>query len=152
MNILIIIIFIIIVYVIYITNIKTNDLNKSTEILNTDSKLIENITNTENITNMVDGNLIKNITNTIDGKLIVNNIQNQQKKNLNSLEKLDYNNNTFNLIGIALNKYYNQKYYLYESKNDQYGDLLMRDNLEYLNEQIYSYILAQTLFLVLAHF
>lgn len=121
MNILIIIIFIIIVYVIYITNIETNDLNKSTEILHS-----------ENITNTTNNNLIENITNT----------QTLQKKDLSSLKKLDYNNNTFNLIGIALNKYYNQKYYLYESKNDQYGDLLMRDNLEYLNEQIYSYILV----------
>jgi hypothetical protein len=54
--------------------------------------------------------------------------------------QLNYNNNTFKLIGTALNKYYNQKYHLYESKNDQYGDLLMGDNLDYLNEQnIYSY-------------
>lgn len=54
--------------------------------------------------------------------------------------KLNYNNYIYNIIGKALNKLYNQEYYLYESKVDQDGDLLMRDNLEYSNEQIYNYI------------
>ena len=55
-------------------------------------------------------------------------------------KEMYYNNNTFNLIGTAVNKFYDQKYYLYESKIDQSGDLLMRDNLDYLNEQIYNYL------------
>jgi hypothetical protein len=113
--ILLIIIFIIIVYIIYITNVKP------TKIKNT----IEHNTNIE--TSKL------NLDNSLPNKDIIlsNNI----------LKKLNYNNNTFKLIGTALNKYYNQKYYLYESKNDQYGDLLMRNNLDYLNEQqLYSYI------------
>lgn len=40
-------------------------------------------------------------------------------------DKLNYNNNIYNFIGKALNKLYNQEYYLYEFK---------------LNGQLYNYI------------
>ena len=55
-------------------------------------------------------------------------------------KELIYNNYTYNLVGTGINNFYNQKYYLYETKNDQYGDLFMKDNLEYLDGEIYSYI------------
>ena len=55
-------------------------------------------------------------------------------------KELIYYNTMFNLIGSAINKFYNQNYYLYESKNDQNGILLITENLDYLNEQLYSYL------------
>ena len=54
--------------------------------------------------------------------------------------KINYNNNLYNLIGKAVNKLYNQEFYLYQSKVDQVGDLFMRNNLDYLNNQIFDYI------------
>jgi len=128
--ILFIIIFILVVYFIY----KHNTIETIETITNIDTKIIDNIN--------IDTKIIDNIN--IDNKIIDNNNLsniNIDNNNLSTIPKeLDYNNFTFNFIGTAINKFYNQKYYLYESKNDQYGELLIKDNLDNLNEQIYSYI------------
>jgi hypothetical protein len=148
MNIILLtIIFIIIVYTIYITNTNTEISN----ITDTNTE-IETNTDIDNFTDINNLNL-NNINNTNDFELPeeINYNNNEalsympdettcSKKLINILKELIYNGYNYKLIGTAINKYYNQKYYLYESKIDQYGDLLMRDNLDYLNEQIYSYI------------
>ena len=76
---------------------------------------------------------------------IINN--NSDKPNINKNpekitipREITYNNFIFNYIGQGINDLYHQKYYLYERKNDQYGNLLVRDNLEYLDNQIYTYL------------
>ena len=71
-------------------------------------------------------------------------IQNEKKCNndlTNISKQIIYNDNKFDLIGTAINIYYNQNYYIYESKIDQYGNVLMRNNLEYLDDtQMYKYL------------
>lgn len=112
---------------------------------------IENITNTQKIDSLdvdVGTNLsttIFNLPNEIvyDKNTSLTYMPNESTCNidLSSYPKeLIYHNSTFNLIGTAINKFYNQKYYLYESKIDQNGDLLITENLDYLNEQIYKYL------------
>lgn len=113
--ILLIIIYIIIVYIIYLTSTKTSNISK--------------FSNTNNL----------NLENNESLSYIPNNVMCDQKLSIIPKD-LDYNSYTYSLIGTGINKFYNQKYYLYETKKDQYGNLLIKDNLEYLNEQIYSYI------------
>ena len=89
---------------------------------------------------------ISNFTNTTESTnniTLLNEIPNEITCDKNILiipNELIYNRYTYKLVGTGINNFYNQKYYLYETRNDQYGDLFMKDNLEYLNEQIYSYI------------
>jgi len=110
---------------------------------------IENITNTQKINSLdIDTNLSTtnfNLANEIeyDNNTSLSYMPNETtcNKDLSSYPKeLIYHNSTFNLIGTAINKFYNQKYYLYESKIDQNGDLLITENLDYLNHQIYKYL------------
>ena len=117
---IIIIIFIIIVYLIYI-NCNREEFKNNIELNN--STLDDNINKLNN--SILDDN--------------INIVPNIICKNDN-IKELIYKNFRYKLIGKAINKYYNQEYYLYESKKDQYGNLLIRDNLDYLNNQIYSYL------------
>ena len=130
-KILLTIIFIIIVYIIYITSNKTN-IDNFTSTNNLD------LNNINNSNNFILPKEIKYNNNEALSYMPVKSTCNQNVSNI--LKELRHNGYDYKLIGTAVNKYYNQKYYLYESKIDQYGDLLMRDNLDYLNEQIYSYI------------
>jgi hypothetical protein len=116
-----IIIFIIIVYLIYI-NCNREEFKNNIE--------LNNLNLDNNINNNIDNNFI------IENKNMVPNII---CKNDN-IKELIYDNFKYKIIGKAVNKYYNQEYYLYESRKDQYGNLLIRDNLDYLNSQIYSYL------------
>ena len=72
--------------------------------------------------------------------IIVYIIYNKKQIISESFNNLEYNNYNYKLIGKAVNKIYNQIYYLYESKKDQNGNLSIRNNLDYLDEQIYSYL------------
>ena len=89
-------------------------------------------------------NNIEKMSNNTDINYAPSFIQNEKKCNndlTNIPKQIIYNDNKFDLIGTAINIYYNQNYYLYESKIDQYGDILMRNNLEYLdNTQMYKYL------------
>ena len=86
-------------------------------------------------------NTIENITNInsidIKNNILPNEINMEPIYNIELQKELIYQNNTFRLIGTAINKPYNQKYYLYESKINQ------NDNL--LNEQLYNYIFVNFL-------
>ena len=91
-------------------------------------KTIENITNINSIPTY--SNIKNNDTTLSLESSCINNFP----------EKIYYDNNIFNLIGTAINKFYNQEYKLYESKVKQCDNLLMRENLNNLDDQIYNYI------------
>ena len=131
MNIIIILIFFIIVYIIYKN--QNENFKNNIELTNL---------NLDNNTNTLMNNDIKNnfISNNIDNKNIKSDYVCYKNKTFNKTKELVYDNFKYKLIGKAVNKFYNQKYYLYESRKDQYGNLLIRDNLDYLNGQIYSYL------------
>ena len=111
---IIIIIFIIIVYLIYI-NCNSEEFKNNIE--------LNNLTLDDNI-------------NKLNNNFMVPNLICENEK----VKELIYENFKYKLIGKAVNKYYKQEFYLYESRKDQYGNLLIRDNLDYLNSQIYSYL------------
>ena len=145
--ILFLIIFILIVYFIYnnktienITNTNKYEVLNTKQHNNQDTKQYDNldINQYDNIDKYNNNLSTTNFYLSNDD----NNINNQKcNDNLSSiLKEIKYNDYTFKLIGTAINKFYNQNYYLYERKNDQYGDLLIKDNLDYLDEQIYSYL------------
>ena len=132
----IILIIIIIVIIIYLIN---------------NNKTIENISNTGKISSLemdneksistTNFNLVNEIN--YDSNTALSYMPNETTCNINltsTPKEIIHNDYKYNLIGTAINKFYNQEYTLYESKIDQYGDLLMRENLDYLNEHIYSYI------------
>lgn len=122
---IIIIIFIIIVYLIYI-NCNREEFKNNIE--------LNNLTLDNNINKINNTDIYNNFTS--ENKNMVPNII---CKN-DDIKEFIYENFRYKLIGKAINKYYNQEYYLYESRKDQYGNLLIRDNLDYLNSQIYSYL------------
>ena len=92
----------------------------------------------------LNNNIEKMSNHTIDTNYAPSFIQNEKICNndlINIPKQIIYNDNKFDLIGTAINIYYNQNYYIYESKIDQYGDILIRNNLEYLeNTQMYKYL------------
>ena len=53
------------------------------------------------------------------------------------------NNEVYNLVGLAINEYYNQYYLLYESKPAPNSNVILGENLSYLNYHINSYLLAK---------
>ena len=57
--------------------------------------------------------------------------------------KLTINNETYNLMGLAINEYYNQYYLLYESNPAPNNNIILGENLSYLNYHINSYVLAK---------
>ena len=129
----------IIIFIIFIIFIISYLINK---------KNIEHITNLSNndLENISSNNKFK-IPNEIsyENTESLSYMPNEIKCNNNLLKypkKLNYNNHIYNLKSKIINNFYNQEYYLYEYKLDQDGDLLIRDNLEYLNEQLYNYILV----------
>jgi hypothetical protein len=134
MNIIVlIIIFAIIIYLIH--NKKTNE--NITNTPNINDKTIENITNIPTINYIDINNSIptysnfKNDNNTLS-------LKSTSKDNVP--KKIYHDNHKYNLIGTAINKFYNQEYKLYESKVKQCDHLLMRENLNNLDDQIYNYI------------
>lgn len=59
-------------------------------------------------------------------------------------DSIKYENNIYNLIGSASNPYYYQYYYLYEHQiesNDK--NLFMKEELKYVNYQVYEYLLVK---------
>ena len=136
-TILLITIIILIVYIICNNSIGNN---LAENMINTQTSTNLNIEKNNDLSSIVNFNLPNEIKYKDNESLSYMPNEITSNINLSSIQKeLNYNSQTFNLIGTAVNKLYNQKYYLYESKNDQSGDLLMRDNLDYLNEQIYNY-------------
>lgn len=132
MNIIIILIFFMIVYLIYKNPIENENFKNNIELNNL------NIDNTNNLNNVdINNNFLSN---NIDNKNIKSNYVCYGRKIPNKVKEFNYNNFKYKLIGKSVNKFYNQKYYLYESRKDQYGNLLIRDNLDYINGQIYSYL------------
>lgn len=112
---------------------------------------IENITNTKKINGLnTDNNNFLSTTNfNLPNEIVYDNntslsyMPNETKCHVNLTpipKELTYHNHTFNLVGTAVNDLYNQKYFLYESKYDQNGNLLITDNLDYLQDQIYNYL------------
>jgi hypothetical protein len=135
MNIFIILIIFIIVYIIYNNSNKNENFKNNIELNNLD------LNNTNNLNNIdINNNFMSN---NIDNKNIKINYDCYKRKSFNKIKELNYGNFKYKLIGKGVNKFYNQKYYLYESRKDQYGNLLIRDNLDYLNNQIYSYIFVK---------
>ena len=57
--------------------------------------------------------------------------------------KLLHSNEVYNLVGLAINEYYNQYYLLYESQPAPNSNITLGENLSYLNYHINSYLLAK---------
>lgn len=53
------------------------------------------------------------------------------------------NNELYTLVGLAINEYYNQYYLLYESQPAPNNNIVLGENLSYLNYHINSYLLAK---------
>lgn len=69
----------------------------------------------------------------------------QNKKNkINAPDTIVNNNNTFKLLGVAYNEYYNQYFLLYEHviKTNNYNNYL-EENLNNLRTQVAEYVLAK---------
>ena len=131
----------------------TKPQNNNLDITNSQNNNLDitNSQNNETITIPQNNNLdITNSQNnkTITNPIIIKNSLNNDNITLMNIDlcknnvpnKLYYNNSKFNLIGTAINKIYNQEYKLYESKVKQCKNLLIRENLDYLDNQIYNYI------------
>lgn len=64
--------------------------------------------------------------------------------NHNIFTNIKYENKEYNLLGYANNKYYNQKYFIYESlNNNNIENVFISNNLEYINNQQYNYALVK---------
>ena len=57
---------------------------------------------------------------------------------------IKHENNNYNLLGYAINKYYQQYYIIYEFKITQNDNYYLKDNLDYVNNQLYKYVLVKT--------
>ena len=77
-----------------------------------------------------------------DSKEIINNIS--SSKPLHYSLNIIHEDIKYNLLGYAINKYYNQYYLIYESHIIQNNDYYLKDNLDYLNQQLYKYVLVKT--------
>ncbi len=97
---------------------------------------------------------IFNLVNDIDTKLVKPNGEVTVKK-VNSEVKgevkgdvkgeIKYNNLDFKLIGVAVNEYFNQYYYLYEYETKVKLDRVEpNEELAYLNNKAYEYLLVKT--------
>jgi hypothetical protein len=64
-------------------------------------------------------------------------------KPLHYLLNITYEDEKYNLLGYAINKYYNQYFLIYESHINLSNEYL-KDNLNYLNQQLYKYVLVKT--------
>ena len=56
---------------------------------------------------------------------------------------VDYQNNKYNLIGSASNPYYQQYYLIYERRVETKENLEMREELEFINYQVFEYLLVK---------
>lgn len=70
-------------------------------------------------------------------------VNNPVFKPTNFPSAVDFNNKTYNFIGVAYNEYYNQYYLLYENIIKSSTLELPGDNLDYVNYKVAEYILAK---------
>ena len=77
-----------------------------------------------------------------DSKEIIDNVS--SSKPLHYSLNITHEDIKYNLLGYAVNKYYKQHYLIYESYIIQDNDYYLKDNLDYLNQQLYKYVLVKT--------
>ena len=77
-----------------------------------------------------------------DSKEIIDNVP--SSKPLHYSLNITHEDIKYNLLGYAINKYYKQHYLIYESQIIQNNDYYLKDNLDYLNQQLYKYVLVKT--------
>ena len=65
-------------------------------------------------------------------------------KPLHYLLDITHEDIKYNLLGYAINKYYNQYYLIYESHITEDNNYYLKDNLDNLNQQLYKYVLVKT--------
>lgn len=93
-------------------------------------------------------NDICNNYNNIDPKYGEDNIELRTAINNNSIfnSNIKYENNEYKLLGYAINKYYYQKFLIYESLNNydsKTNNVYITNNLEYINNPQYNYALVK---------
>lgn len=91
------------------------------------NKTNENNNNTENNTN-TEKQVIKKI---VDNTEIIIPLD------------ITHNDITYNLLGVSKNDIFNHYYLIYENKIRQVGNITVVENLEFLNFQLYTYILVK---------
>jgi hypothetical protein len=170
MKIIFILVFLFIIYIIYNNNKEnfTNSLKKtlkwndnSTKNLNVnslhcgntktlseiDNKHILMAYNYDNI-NPDDTHDISRLYNNInqkygeDNNQIINNVLSNQP--LHFSLNIIHDEIKYNLLGYAINKYYDQNYLIYEYHITENNNYYLKDNLEFLESQLYKYVLVKT--------
>jgi hypothetical protein len=77
-----------------------------------------------------------------DSKQIMDNVS--SSKPLHYSLNIQHEDIKYDLLGYAINKYYEQYYLIYESHITQDNNYYLKDNLDYLNQQLYKYVLVKT--------
>jgi hypothetical protein len=77
-----------------------------------------------------------------DNNQIINNVLSNQP--LHFSLNIIHDEIKYNLLGYAINKYYDQNYLIYEYHITENNNYYLKDNLEFLESQLYKYVLVKT--------